>query len=212
MSEQLVSTPVPATKKPLAYGIAAVIILILAIGGYLMLRMAKKPKEMVSTSNSKLNTQDIPAPSPRNIVLSDQPKVEPQTSFYLKTDKTTYKIGEIFDIKIYINALGEKVDGAEFVLQYDPQLVEVDQPKLGTFFSLYPQKIVDPQKGTVRIIALQKPSENKNLNEELIATLSVNPKQPGTINFSFVKEKTHIAGYGGQELLKEANPLTIIVE
>lgn len=198
-------------KKILIIIAALLIVLIVGGGGYFL--FSKQLKKNLKQLNRELVKQEAkPSLKPREIKLADQPKVEPQTSFYFKTDKTTYKVGEIFEIKIYINALGEKVDGAEFVLQYDPQLIEVDQPKLGTFFSLYPQKIVDPQKGTVRIIALQKPSENKNLNEELMVTLSVNPKQSGTINFSFVKEKTHIAGYGGQELLKEANPLTIIVE
>ncbi len=188
------------------------IILIFSGGGLFFLRRqgAKKQAELEKAKSSAFE--------PRTIIPPNQPKVEKNSSFYLKTDKSSdlegkeeYGVGESFNLQVWVNAQEKVVDGAEFLLNYDPNLVEIGELIPGAFFSLYPQKKVDKEKGTIRVIALQAPDENKKLDQEILINIPVNPKQKGTVAFSFDKTKTYIAGYGGQELLKEAFSLTVVI-
>ncbi len=151
------------------------------------------------------------SPSIRQFLASES-KQEQLSSFSLKTDKTSYGVQETFNLQVLVSSDGKQVDGAEFLLTFDPKLIQIGTLKPGTFFSLYPQKIVDNEKGTVRVAALQKPDASKILNQEILITLPVTGVASGQAIFNFVKEKSHIAGYGGQELLKEVVPLTITVD
>jgi len=186
--------------------IGGVLILFGLLAGWLWLSQSK-PETSQKTSTSGFN---LPAsPSPREINIPSQPKVEGQASFTISADQTDYNIGETFNLTIVVKANGEKVDGAEFLLTYDPQAVEVGSLQLGSFFSLYPQKKVDQAAGQVRIIALQKQDQTRPLDQAVLITLPVTGLKSGLASFTFVKDKCHIAAYGGQDLLKEAAPLTI---
>ncbi len=164
------------------------------VGGYLF----------TAQKNSKQNKQT-------ELVLSEKTQVERKASFYLKTDKQTFTEGEFFNLVIIVKAEAQVIDGAEFLLNYDPSLVKLGEPIPGTFFSVYPQKKVDNEKGTVKVIALQPPGESKSLKEEIMVTLPITVLQKGKAVFEFDKSKTHIAGYGGQELLEESVSLSISI-
>lgn len=201
-----------------------VIIFVLAIVGYSFInqqakqelsQLNKETKTTADLNNSASNQLQKKSDSylkERKIVnLPSEPKAEKKSSLYFQTDKKTYQQGEAFNLVVYVQAKGEVVDGVEFVLNYDPKLVKVGQLKTGSFFSLYPQKKVDSQKGQVRLIALQKPNENKKLNQEIVISLTVTALQKGTVKFNFIKNRSHIAAYGGQDLLEEAKPLSITI-
>lgn len=214
------------SKKIILTSIALIIILAIAIGGYVFINQQAKKElgQLTKESRTASSLKDFVSqtkpvqeikealPKQRVISLPSQPKAEKKSSFSLKTDKSNYLVGESFNLTVLVNAQGEVVDGVEFILNYDPKKVEIGQPILGSFFSLYPQKQVDSQKGEVRVIALQKPTENKSLNQAVVVTLPITTLQKGKANFSFVRDKTHIAAYGGQDLLKEAVNLSITIE
>lgn len=198
-----------------------IIIIIIFIGGYLFINQQTKKELGELKTKVKIEKQEArkvketfppPLASSRRILPPNRSKMKKKATLFLKTEKNSYSLGENFNLLVKIKAKGYVVDGVEFILNYNPQQIKISQPILGNFFSLYPQKSVDKQKGQVRVIALQKASENKPLNEEIVVTLPVVSLQKGTVNFSFNKEKTHIAGYGGQDLLKEAIPLIIKIE
>lgn len=201
------------------------VILIFSGGGLLFLRRQgeKKQAELEKSSRTeKKETEEIKDQSsvfePRTIVAPNQLKAEKNSSIYLKTDKSSdsedkeeYGVGESFNLQVWVNAQEEVVDGAEFLLNYDPNLVEIGKLIPGAFFSLYPQKKVDKDKGTIKVIALQAPDESKKLGQEILMTIPINPKEKGTVSFSFDKIETNIAAYGGQELLKETFSLTVLI-
>lgn len=192
------------------------VLLILAGIGYagytLIGKETKKRLASLEQQTKTVGEEKTPTASPENIILPNQPKAEKKSSFSLKAPKTAFKVGESFNLEVLVNAQGEKVDGAEFLLAYDSKTIEISNLNPGTFFSLYPQKTIDSQNGTVRVIALEKPSEDKVLNEEVVATLTVKTLVKGKATFNFETDKTHIAGYGGQELLQKADSLTITIE
>jgi len=136
-------------------------------------------------------------------------------SLYLETERPSYGLGEAFNLQVKVRTAGQKeetIDGVEFILNYDPRLVQIGEPLPGDFFSLYPQKKVNPERGQVRLVALQSFQESKTLVEETVVFLPVMPLQKGELEFSFVKERSHLAAYGGQDILQEAPSLLIKLE
>lgn len=213
--------------KKLLY-VGGVLLILVFIGAMVLIRQGqnkinKASQESTTVGQSKtmpeasaiIATDKIPPDKPREIASKTQPETQQTitktSSLYLKSDTDTYTNGATVNLQVIIQGKGEKVDGAEFILNYDSKLVSIGVLTTGTFFSLYPQKTVNAEKGTVRVIALQKPDENKSCNEEVIVNFPVTLLQKGQVSLSFAKDKAHIAGYGGKELLEETIPLTITV-
>ena len=148
----------------------------------------------------------------RIAMVPDSQKLRRNSLLYLKTEKENLTVGEMVNLQIVIQSKGETVDGVEFILAYNPELISIGEPILGSFFSLYPLKEVDSDKGTVRIIALRAPEEMNSLNEEVLVTLPVSILKKGRAEFRFDQEKSHIVSYAGQEILQEARLLTLNIE
>ena len=201
-------------KKILSFSLIIIIFAGIGAGGYYFINQQtqKRLAELEKESRTEVKKEAVFSPSPREIIPPGHSKAEKNSSFYLETDKEKYNVGDSFNLMVMVDAQGAVVDGAEFVLNYDPGLVEFGEPALGLFFSLYPQKTVDLEEGKVRVIALQGLDENKSLNQAIVVSYPVTARQKGKVNFEFDKEKTHIAGYGGQELLQKTTSLTIIIE
>ena len=130
----------------------------IGLGGWLFVN--KQTKEKLGELEKETRTVGkkgvaLASPKSRKINLPDRPRVEKNSSLYLQADKEIYTAGESFELKVIINGQGQVVDGAEFVLSFDPKLIEIGEPVIGSFFSIYPQKIVYPEKGTVRVIGLK---------------------------------------------------------
>jgi hypothetical protein len=233
-TQQQINQPIVKTPfdKKVIFAVTGMVVLL--AGGIILLRFQANKKiqqdstEMKSTASSEAsmgnktsgfktqgNTtmiQEEASPSPRQVTASSQPTVDRKASFYISLDKNNYTVGETFTVIVMVNGKGEKVDGAEFILTYDPTIISIGSPVIGTFFSIYPQKKVDPELKTVRVIALQKPDENKALGEEVMIRLPITALASGTVKLDFVKDKSHIAGYGGQELLETTVPATITIK
>lgn len=181
-------------------------------GGYTLIQnLTNKELQKLAQESQTTRETDFTLEK-REFEISGQPKAGQEASFFLTSEKKEIKVGESFNLQVWINGQNEIVDGAEFLIQFDPSLVKIDEPQLGSFFSLYPFKKVDQEQGEVRVIAIQDVKESQNLGEEILVELGITALQKGQANFSFDLIKTHIAGYGGQELLKEAVPLTIKID
>jgi len=198
---------------------------VIAITGYIFINQQTQEKlpelkketvrvnfEASKTPLSLKRTRPSLQPRNLNINLSNQSPIEKNSSFYLQANRQNIQVGETTNLNVYVEAEGEVVDGVEFVLSYNSDLVKINSPVLGTFFSLYPQKEVNPQKEVVKVIAFQKVNEYKKLTNALVISLPVEALRPGTADFVFQQEKTKIAAYGGQNILKEITPLTLKIE
>ncbi len=188
-----------------------VLIILLGLGFYFY-KFNFKPKDLKTKINQKESqfvSNRIPSFSVKDIVIPNQPQSKKTASISLKTDKNYYKVGEVFNIQVIVSGDGENIDGSEFLLNFNPWLISVVEINEGSFFSLYPQKTIDNQNGEIRVVALQGANESKDLYNEVMVTLSVEVIQAGNLEFSFNKEKTHIAAYGGQELLSSVDSLIV---
>ncbi len=139
---------------------------------------------------------------------------EKTSLFYLESgvEGKTVAPGDIFSLQVIAKTPGKIIDGVEFILTYNPLLAEIKELNQGEFFSLYPQKNIDKEKGEVRVIALQDPNQQRELREEIVVTLSVEALSKGELNFNFKEEKNHMAGYGGEDFLEKTIPLTVIIK
>jgi len=198
-------------KKILSSLLTFIIILTIGIGGYIFINQQTK-KRLTELERETQIVEKLALPSSKSIVLPNRPKAEKTSSFYLKANRDSLAINEYFNVSVIVKAQEKIVDGVEFLLKYDPKMVDIGEPMQGAFFSLYPQKEIDPEKGTIRVIALQPSNKDKKLNEETVVTLPVTARKRGTVNFEFIKEKTHIAAYGGQDLLREVKGLEIEIK
>ena len=146
-------------------------------------------------------------------LIPEIPQLDKSSSIYLQSDNSSYSRGETFNINVIVSSSKRDIaDGVEFVLTYDPEIIQIQEIIQGPFFSIYPLKQIDNEKGEVKVMALQGANENKPLNEEIIVTLSIAPLQSGQTDFDFIKDKTHIAGYGGQDLLENIVGLSLEIE
>ena len=181
-------------------------------GGYTLIqKLTTKELERLAQESRTQETES--ALEKREFEISGQPKAAREASFFLTSEKEEVKVGESFNLQVWVNGQNEIVDGAEFIIHFDPSLVEIDEPQLGAFFSLFcPFKKVDQEQGEIRVVALQDLEENKTLGEELVVEFLGTGLKKGQIDFTFDLERTHIACCGGQELLKEAVPLIIKID
>ncbi|PIS08787.1 hypothetical protein COT75_04875 [Candidatus Beckwithbacteria bacterium CG10_big_fil_rev_8_21_14_0_10_34_10] len=179
----------------------------LALFGYFIFRQWTEKEISRLDKEIETITKEV-EPSPREFDLGEI-KAENNLTLFLKTNKKSYDQGETFELQVLVDGQGEEVDGVEFVLGFDSKIIEIKEIKENSYFKLYPQKKIDLDKEEVRVIALQDVNKNEKLNQEIVVSLSVMAKEKGSAEFIFDEDKTHIAGYGGQDLLKEAAPLTI---
>ena len=131
-----------------------VVVLVATVAGYVFInRQVKqnikeqdlKTKTSLKLKKSQFKSQPLAKPSiePKNIVLKSEPKVEAKTTILIKSDKLNYRPGDVLNFQVVVKANGQVIDGAEFALDYNSELIKVNPPQLGTFFSLYPQKQVE---------------------------------------------------------------------
>jgi hypothetical protein len=146
--------------------------------------------------------------------IISKPEVEKNSSLYIETDAkdNVYSVGKKYNLSVYVSGKKEVIDGVEFLLKYNPQKVELTFNKKGDFFSNYLKTDVNNETGEARIVAVQDVSTEKSLEEELVASFNFNPLEDGDITFQFDKEKSHVAAYGGQDLLGSSETLLIEVK
>lgn len=172
----------------------------------------KRLGRLENESRTAAEITATPSPTVKRITLPSQLPMEKNGSLYLQTDKSSFSQGEFFYLKVMADAKGEKTDGVEFVLSFDPKMVRIGDPVPGNFFFLYPQKKVDSQEGIVKVMALQNPNDTKPLNDAIVVSLLITTLQKGQASFDFVKDKNHLSGYAGKELLQATKNLTITIE
>jgi hypothetical protein len=209
-------------KQTLVTVLTITLILGLGVGGYFLIinYTQKKLSQLEEEALTTTTQEHFPPASVREIKLPDRPQVEKKSALILQLqpEQDNYSLNQTINLEVIVSVphegdQGVVVDGAEFVLQYDPQVIEVGEPVQGSFFSLYPQKKVDKQEGVIRVIAIQDPDENKPLTqEEILITFPLTLRTKGETIFTFDKAKTHIACCAGQELLERAEELTIKIK
>jgi len=202
-------------KKTLLLISSLLILSLLLGGGYWLItqQTEKKLRELEKETKSVREKAEVETDEAsfkkREINLPSQVKKEKNSSLYLQTDNQNPQVGEEFSLQIIAQTPGETVDGAQFTLTYNPEVVQINQPLEGQFFSLYPQKNIDSQQGKVRVIALQAPGQNEPLSQTVVVSLPVVALTKGTAQFNFLEKESHLSAQGGQDILQKTEGLRI---
>jgi hypothetical protein len=197
-----------SNKKMLSYILINIAVVFFVGGTYFLvtqLRTTSLPKKQaIKEKSSPTKSEEINLPNIEEVNTSG--------AISIIASKQKYRVNEQINLQVVVNVDNKVIDGAEFELKYNPQLIRIDELQQGTFFPLYPKKDIDVDRGTIKLIALQNPGENNSASELVLATIQATALDKGTADIQFVKEKTHLAGYGGQELLEKLENLSLIIE
>lgn len=191
-------------KKIQSYILINIAVILFVAGTYFLISQLKeKPADFKQPEK-----QQTP-PKKEKLNIPNIKNVEANSKISLQTTKKTYTVNEPINIQVVIESDNKLIDGAQFELNYDPSQITIENINQGTFFPLYPKKEINPQKGTITLIALQDAKDTQPVENIVLATIQAKALKKGTTSLQFNKNQTHIAGYGGQELLQNINNLTL---
>lgn len=152
-------------------------------------------------------------------------KVVPTTAeilvgkFSLDPAEEKIKAGGQFTLKIAFSAPGKRIDGADVILRFDPQMLQALEATAGTYFSLYPRKEIK-KEGTIQVTAFT-PSSDKILSESdeiLFLTVSFKALKAGVsqITFDYQKGRTNLTtlveSKTSKNILGSVNQAKIIIQ
>lgn len=119
------------------------------------------------------------------------------------------KVGQEFKVDIILKT-NQEINGADAILSFDPNLLEVSNIVEGQIFPLYPRKNVNLEKGRVEITAVKMKKDGQVFTQPMVfATIIFKGKKSGTakVDFSFSKGKTTrstiIKAQGSENILEK---------
>jgi len=148
-----------------------------------------------------------------------QVATEAQGSMVVQLTINEAEPGERLKADVKFNALGSKVYGADAVIRFDPNYLEVDEElEQGYFFAVYPRAEVDNSTGTIHVTGISPKDNDPLTDEKLLFTVYFVPKkagqteislefQPGATNLSTLVE------YGtSKNILGSVTPASLIIK
>lgn len=137
--------------------------------------------------------------------LSKEP-TSPQSWLKLSPEKGKFKVGQEFAVKIILRT-NEEINGADAILSFDPNLLEVRTIKEGQAFPLYPRKNID-LKGRLEITGVKLRKDGQVFTgPQVFAIIVFGGKKRGIakVNFVFYKGKTT-----GSSIIKAQGSVNIL--
>lgn len=128
------------------------------------------------------------------------------TNLEIKNLDTNPQLGTPF--RVSVNTSGTAIVSADFVLKYDPTVLEFVNADKGKIFDLILKNTADPTKGEVKLstsIAAGNTNEN-NSGEAMLATFK--PLKSGSTKISIDTLQT-ITALKGQNILNKSNPIEL---
>lgn len=156
------------SAKDLTKIFLVVILLIILISGIVVLRIKKRIPEP-------------PEKSQRSAVISVEPTVSiGANSMFLVVNPTAVQSGEFITAAIAFHAPGRMLSGADVRLKYDPLFLETSVSDLtpGEYFTSYPAKSVNTEKGIIRLTAFGGKRETVS-SPQVITTVKFKALKPG---------------------------------
>lgn len=198
----------PSTYKKLGVVYGFLVILVVIALGVRFLQTNKLKSSNVTSNTVKTN-------------ISNK-KVEKKADWTGKinvvSDAKSYKIGDNVELTVVFEAKGKKLDGADFVLLFDPNVLTALGFSEGKSFNIYPRKDIDNERGMVKVTALDSVSTVAyGADKVALGVLQMQAKSAGTspVNFDFSAgetNKTTLIEQGtSQNILGDANGITIKV-
>lgn len=198
----------PAETKKI---LAVVMVLFFLLLGLILLRRQKNIElEKTLKNNGVAKQQVIPSPTPTPL-----PGV-----YQLKISKENLKVNENFSLDVFFSAPDKKISGTDLRLKFDPSFLQAEtELSFGDFFTSFPRKEVDNEKGMIKVTGFQA-KVKESLTAEPVKLLTVNfiAVKAGETNIEIVfeKDKTNLSTLveqgTGKNLLGTANNVTLKIE
>lgn len=148
-------------------------------------------------------------------VLPPATKAQP-TQIELVTDKTSVKVGEKFTVTI--NMLSDKLtDGADLIINYDPQLMLAEPVIVGTLYNEYPKNTIDVKEGKITVSGISTERAGIKPNG-LFGSIVFTAKAPGSsaISLDFTPGSTvdtNVIEQGtGKDILEKVNNVEVKIQ
>lgn len=119
----------------------------------------------------------ISVDQPEGISIQNQ---QAQGRLLLKPATQTVSRGESMIMNVLIDAPGKVLDGADAIILYDPQVVNVSNIRNGKYFTQLPQATVDEQNGIIKVTGF---SSGKETSNPLFFSFTVSAYKPSEARF-----------------------------
>ena len=157
--------------------ILVVIVLLVLLVGLVMVRGSKK-----TTLNNTLNQTVEKKPT---VTVTKVPLIG---KYMFSENKKSVKAGEKFSLVIEFTAPGKILTGADALLLFDSKLIQKESVTQGGYFKEYPRKVIDNDKGELKLTAFMSRDQNKITGNVPLATLNFKALKSGKtqVKFDFV--------------------------
>lgn len=106
-------------------------------------------------------------------------QVQSNNSLFLVVNPSQVKVNDPVQVAVSLHASGKMLSGSDVILKYDPAYLSAsDNLTLGEYFSSYPLKLIDNDKGTVRLTAFGGKKETIS-SPIVIFTVTFKALKPG---------------------------------
>lgn len=141
-------------------------------------------------------------------------------SFSFSPLQDSLKVNEVKELKIVINSKGKFLTGADAVIKFDPNVIEiVDNPQPGEIFPFYPILKVKPEIGEITITGtITDPNQPHFQGEGIFATIFVKPLKTGetSLKFKFSPGRTDDSNLAekttGKDILVKVNDISLSIK
>ena len=156
---------------------------------------------------------------PQSTTSTASTAAEPEysASLGLSSSEETAAVGGALEVGIILSTGEAKIDGADAVLRYNPQMLRFAALERGELFEEYVQEEVDETEGCIRLSGLTLDAQPKNGTLGRI-TFEALKKGTTTVFFEFTPGATKgdsnvaLSGAGGVDILKEVQNGIYIIE
>lgn len=186
-----------------------VIMFLVALGLGVMYSRNLSTKINESPTSSKNQVEKENSNDSATLIPSNEPTLSlGSTSLEIKNLDTNPVVGTPF--RISVNTSGTSIVSADFILKYDPTVLEFINADKGKMFDLILKNTSNPTKGEVKLsssIAAGNTNQN-NSGEAMLATFK--PLKLGSTKISIDTEHT-ITALKGQNILNKSKPIELTV-
>ena len=161
--------------------VIVVLILLLLLGGFLFLKLRSITRREAGNNISLSPT------------VTAQVENLDNNRMYFKPAKKEVSQGKEFEMVIYLRADKKTLFGADAVITYDPEYLDVVEIKEADIFKSYPKKKADAEKKLIKISGYTPANDRPLSGEQLFATLKLKAKKAGKtkLTFDFQKGRTN---------------------
>lgn len=173
--------PTPKEKNRLTI---VIFILVILVAGIFFIRKGRLAILNQSMQKTATSTGEV-TPTPETL----------EGVYSISPARLIKNIGDEFNLDIVYMVADIKLDGADAIVRFDPQMLEVTDIKEGRVFESYPRKTIDNVKGLVKVTGFREIESERSSGDNVFFSLTVTAKRTGAVKvqFDFEEGKTNLS-------------------